>query len=62
MNTRKRIRTIVDVHLLHQSSAARYENVRNTYQKGSLFCVMLDDGTVHKFPINHIFRVTESKP
>ncbi len=49
----------VEVHLLHQSQAIVIEQVRNTYQKGDLFCVMLETGIVYKFPVVHIFRVKE---
>lgn len=49
----------VSVHLLMQAKAIRYENVVNAYQKQDLYCVMLDNSTVHKFPVQHIFRIVE---
>ncbi len=49
----------VEVHLLHQSEPISCQNVRNTYQKGDLFCVLYADGRVDKFPIAHLFRVRE---
>ena len=50
----------VKVHLYSQSEPVEIKNVRNTYQKGDLFCVFLmDNKTVYKFPIRHIFRITE---
>ncbi|MBI4134237.1 MAG: hypothetical protein HY475_02330 [Candidatus Terrybacteria bacterium] len=51
----------VRVHLFTQSKPIVISGVRNAYQKGDLYCVMLDDdrGTVHKFPLQHIFRITE---
>jgi hypothetical protein len=49
----------IEVHLLHQSQPVVIENVRNTYTKGPLFCVMRTDGTVDKFPVVHLFRVRE---
>lgn len=52
----------VSVHLLSQSKPVELTDVRNCYQKGDLYCVMLDGGEVHKFPIAHIFRVIESDP
>lgn len=52
----------VDVHLLHQSSPVSRDNVINTYTKDGLFCVLLDDFTVEKYPLLHIFRVTEYAP
>ena len=36
-----------------------YEGVRNTYTKGDLFCVYLDNEKVHKYPIDTIFRIVE---
>lgn len=49
----------VQVHLYEQSEPVEFDSVRNTYTKGPLFCVMAPDGTVYKFPIQHIFRVKE---
>jgi hypothetical protein len=53
---------IVHVHLLHQSSPIIRNNVINTYTKDGLFCLMGDDGTVEKYPVLHLFRVTEYAP
>lgn len=50
----------VSVHLLHQSQPTEIVNVRNTYTKGPLYCVMTNAGSVYKFPIEHIFRITEN--
>lgn len=53
----------VEVHLLHQSSPVIIEDVKNTYQKGDLFCVMGGDNeVVYKFPLVHIFRIKEYEP
>jgi hypothetical protein len=49
----------VIVHLENQSQAIEYDNAKNTYQKGDLFCVYLETGIVHKYPIAKIFRVIE---
>lgn len=50
----------VKVHLYSQSEPVVRDNVRNTYQKGDLYCIMMNDGkTVYKFPLQHIFRITE---
>lgn len=49
----------VVVHLYTQSEPIVYEDVLNTYQKGDQFCVMLSDDEVHKYPLQHIFRVIE---
>ena len=49
----------VTVHLNLQSRPVEIEDVRNCYQKGSFYCVLLYTDTVFKFPVEHIFRVTE---
>lgn len=49
----------VEVHLLHQSQPVVIEDVRNAYSKDSFYCVMVHDGPVSKFPVEHIFRVQE---
>lgn len=51
---------IVEVHLYTQSEPVVIIDVRNAYQKGDLYCAMLNDGkTVYKFPLLHIFRIKE---
>ena len=52
---------VVKVHLYSQSNPIIVFDVSNAYQKGDLYCVMQKDGTVHKFPLVHIFRITEGK-
>ena len=54
----------VQLHLYSQSEPIIYESVKNTYQKGDLFCILhCDNATnslqVDKFPIQHIFRIIE---
>ncbi len=51
----------VIVHQKLQSEPIVLEDVFNSYEKGSFFCVMMDaDGRVtYKFPIADIWRVTE---
>lgn len=49
----------VTVHLSTQSQPVKICEVKNTYQKGDLYCVMTDT-QVFKFPLVHIFRITES--
>ncbi len=49
----------VTIHLYTQSKPLEYEGVRNAYQKGDLYCVMLINGSVVKIPLLHIFRITE---
>lgn len=38
-----------------------YEDVKNTYEKGSFYCIHLDNDEVIKVPVMNIFRVKESK-
>jgi hypothetical protein len=49
----------VSVHLADQSQAIVRENVVNAYEKGSFYCLYLTTGTVEKYPIHSIWRVTE---
>jgi hypothetical protein len=49
----------VDVHLLHQSQPIERASVANTYIKDGLFCVGFKSGLVEKYPVIHLFRVTE---
>jgi len=49
----------VKIHLYTQSKPVERSNVLNTYEKGGLFCVMLEKNIVEKYPMRHIFRVTE---
>ena len=52
--------TIVKVHLYTQSRPVEIANVLNAYQKGDMYCVMVKGGRItYKFPLQHIFRVTE---
>ena len=60
VRTRARKRKYVRIHLDRQSSPCVIDNVKNTYQKGDLFCVMCDDGAVYKFPIVNIFLINET--
>lgn len=50
----------VIVHLYTQSQPIVIEGSRNTYQKGDLFCVLMPDGVAYKFPLQHIFRITDT--
>lgn len=49
----------VSVHLKEQSQPILYENVINSYEKGSFFCVYTKDDTVFKHPIDSIWRIKE---
>lgn len=54
------------VHLYKQSKAMAIDNASNAYQKGDLYCVSvkIDEKRreVHKFPIQHIFKIIEVDP
>lgn len=50
----------IRIHLLHQSLPVERTDVRNAYTKDGMYCVLLDDGIVEKYPLVHIFRVIET--
>ncbi len=57
---------LVEVHLLHQSQPIERDRAINTYTKDGMFCVASytdSDGVVmvEKYPVAHVFRVTEFK-
>lgn len=52
---------VIEVHLYSQSQPIVHLNVRNSYTKDGLFCVMQDDLTVWKYPVDKIFRIRESQ-
>ena len=54
-----RKRHTVEVRMLLQSTPVVLTGVKDTYQRGRLFCVMCDDGSIYKFPIRNIYRVKE---
>ncbi len=49
----------VYIHLYSQSQPIIAEEVINTYTKDGLFCVMFEDRDVDKYPLQHIFRISE---
>ena len=49
----------VKLFLTEASQPIEYIDVKNTYQKGEMFCIYFN-GLVHKFPIQHIWRVEET--
>lgn len=49
----------VAVQLKGQSQPIEYDQVVNTYQKSDMFCVYLKSETVHKFPMQNIWRIVE---
>ena len=50
----------IEVHLLSQSKAIVYENVKNAYTKDGMYCIYKENGFVDKYPLVNIFRVCES--
>lgn len=51
----------VTVHLYSQSKPLEYTDVDNAYTKGPLYCVRQNATVVHKFPLEHVFRITEEQ-
>ncbi len=49
----------ITIHVYTQSVPLSIDNAVNAYQKGDLYCVLLDDESVVKVPLVHIFRITE---
>lgn len=49
----------ISVHLLSQSKPRQYTDVVNAYTKDGMYCILLEDNTVHKYPMCNIFRVEE---
>lgn len=54
----------VEIYLKETSQRIKFENAVNTYTKGPLYCVLVqDDETtrwVYKYPVANIFNVRES--
>ena len=51
---------IVEIQLTETSQPIIHNDVKNSYQKGQLYCVYLESGWVYKYPINNIWRIKES--
>lgn len=49
----------IKIHMLSASKPIIRKNVNNSYTKDGLYCVMLEDGTVKKYPLCNIFEITE---
>jgi hypothetical protein len=49
----------VEVHLVDQSQPIVRDDVLNAYSKGGFYCLFRQGGTVEKYPIPSIWRVTE---
>ncbi len=51
---------MIAVHLLSQAKPVVHDNVKNAYTKDGLYCLMMNDGVVLKYPLINIFRITEN--
>jgi hypothetical protein len=52
----------IEIQLKETSQKIEHEDARNTYQKGSFYCVYDDHivgGKVYKYPIGNIWRIIE---
>jgi hypothetical protein len=49
----------IKIHLKEQSKPIIRKKVRNAYQKGGFYCIMLNSGIVYKYPLENIYEVTE---
>ena len=47
------------IHMNEQSQPTERRDVVNTYTKGGMYCIMLADLSVEKYPLCNIFRVKE---
>ena len=50
---------MIKVWLKETAQHLVYENAKNTYQKGSFYCIYADEKVV-KIPIDNIFKIEES--
>ena len=48
----------IKIQLKESSSVIEYPEVKNTYEKGPLFCIYTGD-EVHKYPVESIWRIVE---
>lgn len=51
---------VVKIHLLSQSEPQKFIGIKNTYTKDGMYCIMLIDEVVYKYPMVNIFRVIET--
>lgn len=51
---------VVEIHRNETSLPIVYKDVTNAYTKGGMYCVLVR-GEVHKYPLETIFRVIETK-
>jgi len=50
----------VEIYLKETSQRIEFEDAKNAYTKGDLYCVYTKDDWVYKYPISNIFNVRES--
>lgn len=50
----------IKVHLISQSNPIEHKDILNTYIKNGMYCLLLKDNIVYKYPLVNIFRVIES--
>lgn len=50
----------VKVRLEKTSQVLNFENLKNTYQKGSFYCIYKEDNVVKKIPIDTISNIDET--
>lgn len=50
---------MIKIHLKNQSQPIVHNNVKNSYEKGSFYCIYLENGKVKKYVINDIFEIEE---
>lgn len=52
---------LIHVHMINQALPTKRGNVVNAYTKDNLYCLLLDDGNVKKYPLCNIFEIVEFK-
>ena len=50
----------VEIYLKETSKRIEFDNVKNAYTKGDLYCVQTKDDWVYKYPLANIFNVRET--
>lgn len=49
----------ISIHLLSQSQPIIRHGIKNAYTKDGLYCILINDDTVEKYPLVNIFRILE---
>ena len=47
------------IHLKEQSKPIKRKGVINAYTKGGLYCLLMKNGQVKKYPLSEIHEITE---